>query len=287
MEKSNVSVLVVDDNEMNRDMLSRRLVNEEYIVQAAAGGQEALKLLGVEKFDIILLDIMMPGMDGYELLSRIKDSHVHAETPVLMLTALNERESVVKSIELGAADYLVKPFDMALVKIRIWKSLRNAGIQERYGPGLELADANVLVVDDDDMNRDILSRRVRGLGCQVDVAESGKRALDMLNKNSYHLVLLDINMPEMSGVEVLRTIKANQATAKTAVIMVSGNDEQEMLRECIRLGAADYISKPYNAVVLRARIEPVIRTVLLDEVEQGKEARLKELIMDGSRLRDG
>jgi DNA-binding response OmpR family regulator len=284
MDKSNVSVLIVEDNEMNRDMLSRRLSNEDYAVQVAADGEQAIKLLEIEQFDIILLDIMMPGMDGYEVLEWIKTNPVHSETPVLMLTALTERESVVKSIELGATDYLVKPFDMAKVKMRMWKCLGNADIQQRYGEDIDMTDAGILVVDDDKMNRNILSRRLRGFGCQVDMAESGLQALGLLNERLYHLVVLDINMPDMNGVEVLRRIKANPDMADTAVIMVSANDEKEVSLQCLSLGAIDYISKPYNVVVLRARLEPIVRMALLNEVEKGKTLRLKQLEAIGAQL---
>lgn len=286
MDKSNISVLVVDDNEMNRDLLSRRLKNEEYIVQVADSGEAALKILAIEQFDIILLDIMMPDMDGYEVLMWIKANPVHASTPVLMLTALSERENVVKSVELGAADYLVKPFDIAMVKIRMWKCLSNTDIQQRYDSDFDLDDANVLVVDDDKMNRDILARRILGFGCKVDVAESGVQALDMLDAKPYHLVLLDINMPEMSGVVVLRHIKMNPATSDTAVIMVSANDEEQMPVECITHGAIDFISKPFNVVVLRARVVPVLRTVLFAEIEKARDYELKKLDIEGSKLRE-
>jgi CheY-like chemotaxis protein len=286
MEKSNVSVLVVDDNKINRDLLSRRLVNEEYIVHVASSGMDALKLLEVEKFDIILLDIRMPGMDGYEVLAWIKNNPVHTETPVIMLTASNERESVVKSIEMGAADYMVKPYDMAVIKTRIWKYVHSTELQQKFDKTIDMNEANILVVDDDEMNRDILCHRVESFGCKVDVAENGIQALEMIDGNNrYHLVLLDINMPEMSGIDVLRHIKVNPVTAETAVIMVSANDNEELLRECITQGAIDYINKPYNAVVLRARVVPVIHSVLLNEIEKSREARLKKLDLDGSQFR--
>ena len=116
-------LLIVDDNAMNRDMLARRLEREGYHITTAAGGLQALELLGQEKFDLVLLDILMPDMDGYEVLERLKNNDATRHLPVIMLTAVNEVESVKHCIDLGAEDYLIKPFNAVLLKSRIAATL--------------------------------------------------------------------------------------------------------------------------------------------------------------------
>lgn len=123
MENSSFSILVVDDNEMNRDVLSRRLTKMGYEVTLACDGQEALDLMNVEAYDIVLLDIMMPVVDGIAALKKIKENPQLSDIPVIMLTALSDSSSVRTCIELGAKDYLIKPLNMAKVKARIQSCL--------------------------------------------------------------------------------------------------------------------------------------------------------------------
>jgi CheY-like chemotaxis protein len=117
------TVLVVDDNDMNRDVLSRRLQREGYEVSTVENGRKALDILAVEKYDIILLDIMMPDMDGFETLKRIRSDEKLKKLPVVMLTSLNEMEDVKKCIGLGANDYVLKPYNIDDLKNRIEKHL--------------------------------------------------------------------------------------------------------------------------------------------------------------------
>ena len=124
-------ILVVDDNEANRDMLSRRLARQGHGVEMAAGGQEALQRLGAEPFDLVLLDIMMPEMNGYEVLERLKADPELQHIPVIMITALNEMESVVRCIEMGAEDHLPKPFNATLLRARVESSLAKKRLRDR------------------------------------------------------------------------------------------------------------------------------------------------------------
>ncbi len=124
-------LLVVDDNEENRDVLARRLRRQGHWAVTASGGQEALATLAGQPFDMVLLDIMMPDMDGYEVLSRIKTNPQTSRLPVIMISALDEMESVARCIEMGAADYLPKPFNPTLLRARIGASLREKRTHDR------------------------------------------------------------------------------------------------------------------------------------------------------------
>ena len=110
------TILVVDDNEGNREMLSRRLARQGYAVVTAEDGRRALELLRERAIDLVLLDVMMPEMDGYEVLKRMKSDDALRHIPVLMISALDEMDSVIRCIELGAEDYLPKPFNPVLLQ---------------------------------------------------------------------------------------------------------------------------------------------------------------------------
>jgi len=116
-------ILIVDDNASNRELLARRLIREGYRVTAAECGASALALTVAEGFDLVLLDLMMPGMSGFEVLCRLKADMSTRHIPVIMISALDELDSTVRCIEAGAEDYLPKPFNPVLLRARIGASL--------------------------------------------------------------------------------------------------------------------------------------------------------------------
>ena len=113
------SLLIVDDNEMNRDLLTRRLERQGYRVTAAIDGRQALEFLGHERFNLVLLDIMLPVINGYQVLERMKADQSLSHIPVIITTALDEADGKAKCIDLGAEDYLTKPFNPVSLKSRI------------------------------------------------------------------------------------------------------------------------------------------------------------------------
>jgi adenylate cyclase len=124
-------ILVVDDNEENRDMLARRLARQSYEVLRAAGGLAALETLAARPVDLVLLDVMMPDLDGYAVLQRLKANSALRSIPVLMISALDELESVVRCIQLGAEDYLNKPFDPVLLQARVGACLEKKRLHDQ------------------------------------------------------------------------------------------------------------------------------------------------------------
>ncbi len=116
-------LLVVDDNEMNRDMLSRRLKGKGYIVETAEDGQQALDMLGKDPFDLILLDIMMPGISGIDVLRAVRQTRSRADLPIIMATAKDQSDDIVEALKLGANDYVTKPIDFPVCLARVQSQL--------------------------------------------------------------------------------------------------------------------------------------------------------------------
>ena len=144
MDSEQATILVVDDNEMNRDLLSRRLKRQGYGVATAENGREALKAIEADPFDLILLDIMMPEMNGFEVLEHLKDHAEWRHIPVIVISAAEDIDNMVKGIELGAEDYLPKPYNTLLLKARIGASLekkRLHDVQQAYLAELKTAQA--------------------------------------------------------------------------------------------------------------------------------------------------
>ena len=135
MNPAEATLLVVDDNEDNRYTLTRRLTREGYTqLTTAANGREALEVLQRQPFDLVLLDIMMPEVNGYEVLERMKADAQLRHIPVIMISAVDEIDSVVRCIELGAEDYLAKPFNPTLLRARVARAWRGSGSTIRYWP---------------------------------------------------------------------------------------------------------------------------------------------------------
>ncbi len=125
------TLLVVDDNEANRDMLSRRLIRKGFSVTCAAGGREALERIAAERYDLILLDLLMPEMDGMEVLRRVRETYSSAELPIIITSAKDSTSDVIAGLEAGANDYLTKPLDFAIVKARVRAQIKLKRAVER------------------------------------------------------------------------------------------------------------------------------------------------------------
>jgi len=139
-------ILVVDDNEMNRDMLSRRLQRQGYDVDVAEHGERCVKMMQATPYDLVLLDIMMPRMNGYEVLQHVKADDALKHIPIIMISAVDDLDSVVKCIEMGAEDYLFKPFNPVLLKARVGASLDKKRQMDAQPRGDSNADSPIAVI---------------------------------------------------------------------------------------------------------------------------------------------
>ena len=130
---NNTSILIVDDEASNRDILSRRLAREGHTVAQASSGKQALMMMEVERYDMVLLDLMMPEMDGYAVLSTIKTEQRWRDTPVIMVSAADNARDVQRCLTRGAYDYVTKPYEMNVLKTRIKRCLHDVGIARQTG----------------------------------------------------------------------------------------------------------------------------------------------------------
>ena len=180
MYNSENTVLIIDDDGLGREMLSRRLERAGYLTSTASDGRKGLEMLAVEHYDLVLLDLMMPGMDGFQVLEAMMESETTRDIPVIVLTALSDRQSTARCIALGACDYLLKPIEIGVVKTRVWQAIE----KRRYGkppakrhlPDDESIVGRLLLVEDDESNLDILKRRVEKWGCSTECARDGMEA---------------------------------------------------------------------------------------------------------------
>ncbi len=143
MDETPFAVLVVDDNEVNRELYSRYLELEGYRVLAAGDGIDALEHIEGGEVDLVLLDVMMPGLDGFEVLERVRKTHSPEELPVIMATAKDQSADVVKAFDLGANDYVTKPLDLRVVAVRVQSQLRSKIVARSRPPEVVTSVTNI------------------------------------------------------------------------------------------------------------------------------------------------
>jgi putative two-component system response regulator len=250
-------ILIVDDVPENLHALMNILRND-YAITAATSGAEALELAnGQPTPDLILLDIRMPRMDGYQVLEALKQDPLTAGIPVIFVTALTELADEARGLRLGADDYLTKPLAPELVLSRVGNCIelnryrRYAAVREAGGD----VRATLLIVDDVAENIHSLAEVLKD-DYRIQVATSGMQALDTAGgAQRPDLILLDIVMPEMDGYTACKLLKANPATRGIPVIFVTALNEAADETQGLQLGAVDYLTKPINPAIVRARIQ--------------------------------
>ena len=213
-------VLVIDDDEVMHDLLRRSLVKDGYRVASAFSGKIGLEQARVLRPDAIILDVVMPSLDGWDVLTTLKADPELSDIPVIMLTMLDDRNL---GFALGASEYLTKPVD----------AQRLLQVLGRYRAD---AAGPVLVVEDDPTSRDLLVRLLRDAGYEVVEAENGRVALERLAEVTPRMVLLDLMMPELDGFEVAAYMHGSEAYRNVPIVVVTAKDLTVADRQ--RLGGA-------------------------------------------------
>jgi diguanylate cyclase (GGDEF)-like protein/PAS domain S-box-containing protein len=260
-------VLIVDDVHENLHALMQ-VLRDDYAISAATSGEKALELARrAPAPDLILLDIKMPGMDGYAVLTQLKSHPATADIPVIFVSALGDAVDQAQGLALGVADYIAKPVDPQALRRRVAAVLaaarRGTVLRLPAGAGAGAARSaalsdverpTLLVVDDVPDNIHELLGALRD-DYRIMVAGGGAKALELVQGGAPpDLILLDVMMPGMDGYEVCRRLKALPAAAHIPVIFVTIADRAEEKLKGFEIGGADYITKPFDIDEVRARV---------------------------------
>jgi diguanylate cyclase (GGDEF)-like protein/PAS domain S-box-containing protein len=253
-------ILIVDDVHQNLHLLMN-ILGPQHAVSAATSGEKAIELARrAPQPELILLDIKMPGMDGYTVLSHLKSDPLTANIPVIFVSALDDAADIAGGLALGVADYITKPVDPELLLLRVSTQLTLQRYREDsiLFDGERLAEPvgapTVMLVDDVPENIHGLLEVLRDQ-YRVVIASSGAKAIEMVQGASApDLILLDIMMPGMGGYEVCEHIKAMPEHNRIPIIFVTVASSKEDKLRGFALGAADYITKPFDIDEVQARI---------------------------------
>lgn len=266
-------ILLIEDEQVLADVLDAKLKKEGYETNVAYEGEDGYKKINEWKPDLILLDIVLPKMNGYEVLEKMQAGN--NKTPVIVISNSGQPVEIERTKKLGAVDHLVKTqFDPTevITKVNDYLNLK-AGTTTEAAPTTtpvptaptaptapeavsategtpagtvpSNGEIKVLLVEDDKFLRDICGTKLIKEGFQVVEAVDGQEVLKMIEKEHPNIILLDIVLPSMNGFEVLSKIRANanQDIAKTPVLMLSNLGQEDDVKKAMELGASDYMIK--------------------------------------------
>lgn len=241
LEKKNVmteekrKVLVVDDDPVTRYLLLRVLSKNNFEVSLAVNGKEGLAVYRKSRPDLIILDIKMPVMDGFEFIARFKARFDIKETPIIILSSLTNQQDVFQHE--GINDYIVKPFKSAQLLKKIRQRLRQK-------------TKKILVVDDEPDFVHSLSLRLSNSGYQVVTACDGLAALETAKREKPDLMVLDIMMPKLDGFNVCRMLKFDNKYKDINVILLTARSGEDSRLIGKQVGADAYLTKPHDDTFL-------------------------------------
>jgi PAS domain S-box-containing protein len=265
-----VNVLVVDDNATNRRILEESLRAWGMNVTSVDGGKSALEEMKRSEiagspFAIVLVDYMMPEMDGFELAKKIKADPSIANTTMTMLTSAGQRGDAARCLELGISAYLLKPINQKQLLETMCGSLQKTAVTKtrpslltRHSIRESKRSLNILLAEDNLINQKLAVSLIQRMGHKVSVAQNGKQALEAIEREKFDIILMDVQMPEMDGLEATQAIRTKERLigqqripiiAMTAYAMAGDRDR------CLDAGMDGYVSKPINTQELFETIE--------------------------------
>ena len=270
-------VLVVDDILPNVKLLEAKLSSEYYDVLTSTSGEEALRRVEHDSPDIVLLDVMMPGMDGFEVCRRIKGNPATAHIPVVMVTALTDSQDKVRGLEAGADDFLSKPMNdtalmarvRSLVRLKMtvdeWRIRENTATQ--FGMVDQTAnvmnepvgDAKVLVIEDQDFEADKISATLARDNDNVTAVDSGIKAMELVSQQEFDLLIVSLNLKREDGLRLCSHLRSNERTRGTPIIMIGTDEDMPRIAHGLEIGTHDYIMRPVDRNELLARCRTQIR----------------------------
>lgn len=270
----NKKILIIEDDVFLGDVLVQKLIKEQFETVLARDGAEGLQKISSFKPDLILLDIILPSMNGYEILeAKQKDPDI-INIPVIIISNSGQPVEINRALALGVKDYLVKAqFDPEEVMVKVRAELRKSEITpvpgddtkitpENKAPDTSLEGKKIMWVEDDKFLNDIISRKLSATKCAFMHAAEGEEAIRMITENLPDIVLLDIVLPGMDGFEILKRLKTEPTTKHIPVIMLSNLGQQSNDEKAKTMGATRFLVKA---------------TVTLDDIIQ----QIKEVISTG------
>lgn len=237
-------ILVVDDEIQIRELLQRALSKNGYDVITVPSADQALSAVGEQLFDLIILDVQMPGQSGTSFLAKVRNSQ--NKVPIVIYSGVLTTEMEKELRRAGANEVLTKDIGILSLMKQIEKILRAKG--RLFQDPSKQKDQAILVVDDERPIRQLLVNYLSGKNYNVLAAEDGKQALQIAGSREFSVVLLDLHMPGMNGLVTLE--KLLEINPKLGVVMITGDPGDRFVKKAMELGAYGFVVKPFDFLYL-------------------------------------
>ena len=261
-ELKKLTCLLVASHTTSRILMYEILQEHLHEVQAVNSVESALLIATRQTFDIVVFDVEQVEKEPFSLAEKLRDASNEAK--IIMITASGKRGDALRCVEIGIASYLLKPVG----KLEIVSAIRAVVSGDAYGADEILITRHtirenkqafhILLAEDEEINRTLAVELLGHEGWRVSTANNGKEVLDALKNNHFHLILMDIQMPEMDGLEAVRIIREQEEGERIPVIALTAHVMAADRQKCLKAGMDGYVEKPINMDVLRAEIERVL-----------------------------
>jgi DNA-binding response OmpR family regulator len=254
------TVLVIDDSVTFREALRAALKSAGHRVLTASTGEEGLRVAGAQRVDAIVVDGILPGIDGQTVIRRLRLDGALRDIPCLLLTGAEDKSVELDALDAGADAFVRKQEDLEVILAKLAAVLRRATVRVRGEDTKSLvAPKKILAVDDSLTYLHELTAALKGEGFDVVLARTGEAAIELLAVHAIDCILLDLVMPGIGGHETCRRIKSTPVMRDIPLIMLTGLEDREAMIQGLGAGADDYISKSSEFAVLKARVRAQIR----------------------------
>ncbi len=248
-----IKILIVDDEPEICESIKKPFTYLGFTVFTATTAKKALSVFEKNKPKIVFLDIIMPDIDGLELLKKFKE--LDPKVIVIMVTAKGGEETRKKAIELGADDFMTKGFSFEDLR-----DISRKKIEKLLGKAGQMQKPRILIVDDEEQARENLKNFLSPMyECDIEEAHDGESAIEMVKKMQPDIILLDVRMPGVDGIRAIEEIK--QISPDSRIIVISGHGTPDVVSKAMALGAFDYLVKPIDFELFPERFEPALISI--------------------------
>ena len=280
------ALLLIDDSVTFRETLSHALRDSGFRVVTAASGEEGLKLAAAHRPRALIVDGVLPGIDGPGVIRHVRLDAALRGVPCILLTATKSIDAELRALDAGADAFVHKDEDLDVILAKLHAALRATTADQVLDETASLlAPKRILAVDDSATYRELVATALRGEGFEVISARSGEEAIELLAVQSVDCILLDLIMPGIGGKETCRRLKASPAVRDIPIVLLSAVEDRVSVLEGLAFGADDYVQKSAELEVLKARVRAQLRRRQFEDERRRVRERLLKSEIEASEAR--
>jgi sigma-B regulation protein RsbU (phosphoserine phosphatase) len=291
-ESEKRSILIIDDDKTIRKLINHHLKLNNYKTFEAENSIQAFEILKKENIDLVLSDVTMEGMDGFEFCQKVRENEKHRFLPFIFVTAKNTLEDKSKAIESGGDDIITKPFDIEELILKTQALIRRSDIYRTYGlrkslhKSFDEIPAKVLFVDDDPSMAKLFKYNLDKAGFDCRLASSVDEAMDLIKSEVPDIIVSDIMMPKTDGFEFRKMILQNNQLKDIPFIFLTAKNTENDILEGYNLGITDYVVKTAGPKVVVAKVSAIIKSLgnerrkIISELQEASSSLRTKVVPD-------